>query len=301
MSSKNQDHFEETYQSAVKLMEQEWLQAGMSQEELEKSKRVADKLDTLVSLGIDLDSDVSTMKLLVHIGTITKAKTQAIRSVFETYRSSLLDILGMGASCQIEYLEKRVNTEVNDNPQGFSETIQGARNRAKNALLSAAQKEESFSIGIGLESGFIRFQPELEGVFNFDVCCIICGDLMVYGFSQGIEYPCDPVERILSGAEFNSVMEESVGKPPSSQVGILGILTDFKYPRQSVCALAVEQAILRLIHDHDYYHPTTIKPKPWWERRFGAFTDDPLYEEAMRFGAEYRKSQPTPADDDVPA
>jgi hypothetical protein len=38
---------------------------------------------------------------------------------------------------------------------------------------------------------------------------------------------------------------------------------------------------------------------PWWERRFGAFKDDPAYDEAMRLGAEYRRSQPTPADDDV--
>ena len=40
---------------------------------------------------------------------------------------------------------------------------------------------------------------------------------------------------------------------------------------------------------------------PWWERRFGAFKDDPMYDEAMRLGAEYRKSQPLPADDDVSA
>jgi hypothetical protein len=40
---------------------------------------------------------------------------------------------------------------------------------------------------------------------------------------------------------------------------------------------------------------------PWWERRFGAFKDDAMYEEAARLGAEYRKSQPTPADEDVPA
>jgi hypothetical protein len=38
---------------------------------------------------------------------------------------------------------------------------------------------------------------------------------------------------------------------------------------------------------------------PWWERRFGAFKDDPAYDEAMRLGAEYRKSLPTPADDNV--
>ena len=37
---------------------------------------------------------------------------------------------------------------------------------------------------------------------------------------------------------------------------------------------------------------------PWWERRFGAFKDDPAYDEAMRLGAEYRRSQPTPADDE---
>jgi hypothetical protein len=37
---------------------------------------------------------------------------------------------------------------------------------------------------------------------------------------------------------------------------------------------------------------------PWWEQRFGAFKDDPAYDEAMRLGAEYRGSQPTPADDE---
>jgi hypothetical protein len=37
---------------------------------------------------------------------------------------------------------------------------------------------------------------------------------------------------------------------------------------------------------------------PWWEQRFGAFKDDPAYDEAMRLGAEYRRSQPTPADDE---
>jgi len=40
---------------------------------------------------------------------------------------------------------------------------------------------------------------------------------------------------------------------------------------------------------------------PWWERRFGAFKNDSLYDEAMRLGAEYRRSQPTPADDDMAA
>lgn len=40
---------------------------------------------------------------------------------------------------------------------------------------------------------------------------------------------------------------------------------------------------------------------PWWEKRFGAFENDPLYDEVARLGAEYRRSQPTPADGDGPA
>ena len=38
------------------------------------------------------------------------------------------------------------------------------------------------------------------------------------------------------------------------------------------------------------------KEIPWWERRFGAFKDDPYYDEAARLGAEYRRAQPTAAD-----
>jgi hypothetical protein len=40
---------------------------------------------------------------------------------------------------------------------------------------------------------------------------------------------------------------------------------------------------------------------PWWEERFGGFQDDPIYDLAMRLGAEYRAAQPIPADDDHPA
>lgn len=30
---------------------------------------------------------------------------------------------------------------------------------------------------------------------------------------------------------------------------------------------------------------------PWWEQRIGVFADDPIYDEAMRLGREYRESQ----------
>jgi hypothetical protein len=59
---------------------------------------------------------------------------------------------------------------------------------------------------------------------------------------------------------------------------------------------ALEAEVKRLKQERT---ATAEAKKPWWEERWGAFKDDPAYEEAMRLGAEYRRSQPTPADDDV--
>jgi len=64
--------------------------------------------------------------------------------------------------------------------------------------------------------------------------------------------------------------------------------------------LEERMAVLEAEVDRLKRQMTTQKPEreaPWWQRRFGAFKDDPFYDEAMRLGAEYRKSQPTPADD----
>jgi hypothetical protein len=38
--------------------------------------------------------------------------------------------------------------------------------------------------------------------------------------------------------------------------------------------------------------------KPWWKDHIGVFADDPMHEEAMRLGREYRKSQQMVYDED---
>lgn len=37
---------------------------------------------------------------------------------------------------------------------------------------------------------------------------------------------------------------------------------------------------------------------PWWKQRIGVFADDPIYDEAMRLGREYRESQQINYDED---
>lgn len=38
--------------------------------------------------------------------------------------------------------------------------------------------------------------------------------------------------------------------------------------------------------------------EPWWKQIAGTFADDPMYDEAMRLGREYRLSQREEYDDD---
>ena len=42
----------------------------------------------------------------------------------------------------------------------------------------------------------------------------------------------------------------------------------------------------------------TESEMPWWKQIIGTFADDPMHEEAMRLGREYRKSQIMVYDED---
>ena len=45
------------------------------------------------------------------------------------------------------------------------------------------------------------------------------------------------------------------------------------------------------------FNPDAADKTPWWEKIRGQFKDDPVYEEAMRLGREYRESL-RPKDDE---
>jgi hypothetical protein len=62
----------------------------------------------------------------------------------------------------------------------------------------------------------------------------------------------------------------------------------------------LEKKIARLLDEKE----KAQNPAPWWEQWFGAFKDNADFDAAMERGAEYRRSQPTAADEcetDVPA
>ena len=56
---------------------------------------------------------------------------------------------------------------------------------------------------------------------------------------------------------------------------------------------ALEAQVAHLLADKQPVNPHIA----WYERWKGAFQDDEMYDEAMRLGAEYRRSQPTAAEE----
>ena len=55
----------------------------------------------------------------------------------------------------------------------------------------------------------------------------------------------------------------------------------------------LEAQVAHLLADKKAANPQVS----WYERWKGAFQDDEMYDEAMRLGAEYRRSQPTAAEE----
>ncbi|HZP81531.1 MAG TPA: hypothetical protein VFB21_07835 [Chthonomonadaceae bacterium] len=55
----------------------------------------------------------------------------------------------------------------------------------------------------------------------------------------------------------------------------------------------LEKKVARLLDEKTEKEKAT----PWWEQWFGAFKNNPDFDAAMERGAEYRRTQPTAADE----
>ena len=201
------------------------------------------------------------MSLCIYIGTENPAKVKAVQTVVDKYKAKIIDHFGLPPETKITCYPYNVESGVPSNPENFSQTIKGARNRAINALSHEVSTNCSLAIGVGIESGFIGFEPELPAIFNFDVCAITQSDgSSFFGFSQGIEYPFDPVLRVLKGGDFNQEMEKHLGLDEiDREKGVIGELTDNHYPRYRVSEIAVEHALFRLLHNNDYYRSEDLQ------------------------------------------
>jgi len=181
------------------------------------------------------------MDMVIAVGSTNKAKILAVEE-------SLLD-----STCfsKVAVIALQVSSDVSDQPLTIQETIQGAKNRARNAF---NQCDCKYSFGI--ESGLIEAPETASGYLHVSVCCIYDGINYYTGLSTGFEIPHLILKLILdekmtlSQACLHSGISNNT--KIGSTEGLIGILTKGKIDRKKYSKECITAAILQLENEEWY-------------------------------------------------
>lgn len=143
----------------------------------------------------------------VAIGTKNPAKVNAVMEAFSSYSDA-------------EFVSVDVPSEVSAQPFSDDETIEGAINRAKNALM-----KEKADLGIGLEGGVIETE---SGCFLCNWGALVDHRLEpVIAGGARIPLPKEIYEKLKKGIELGDIMDGFAQKQNVRQnEGAIGILTN---------------------------------------------------------------------------
>jgi inosine/xanthosine triphosphatase len=176
--------------------------------------------------------------MLILVGSTNPVKVKATEQAFAKYFS--------------DFTVKGLSTSSNVNPYPWSddETLQGALNRAKGALI----QEPTADYSVGLEGGLQRLR---EWMMVKEIAVVLHENEVGVGVSVG--YACPP--RILSQLDQNSTtsrrnIDAFFGKQEVlSKEGPLGVLTNSKLTRTGISKDAVICALIRFVNPR-YYDAT---------------------------------------------
>ncbi len=174
--------------------------------------------------------------MLIAVGTTNRAKVEAVQEL-------ILDYPNLASA---EIVSVPVSSEISDQPLTLAETIQGAKNRARNAFTECGNCQ----YGIGIESGLIEAPGTQTGYMNISACCIYDGTDSFIGLSTAFEIPPHVLEYVLkekcnlsqaclrSGISQNSHI--------GSEEGLIGILTDGRVDRKKYTKECLATALIQV-------------------------------------------------------
>jgi inosine/xanthosine triphosphatase len=184
--------------------------------------------------------------MIIAVGSTNQAKVCAVKEV-------LLDSIRFS---QAKVISLSVGSDVSDQPLSLQETIQGAKNRAKNAF---NQCDCQYSFGI--ESGLMEACETSSGYLHISACSIYDGIHYSIGLSTGFEVPPQILELVLnkkmdlSQACLHSGISNNT--KIGSTEGLIGILTKGKVDRKEYSKQCVITAVLQL-ENEEWYISNTV-------------------------------------------
>ena len=150
------------------------------------------------------------------------------------------------------------NSEVSNQPIGFDEIIQGAVNRATQALKFLKNKKinESLLLGIGLESGLVEIPQANSKYMDFQYCAIIDENKYItLGSGNAFEHPKSVIDEVLTkeNAEVGFIIGRLANNMDLKNTGgAISFLSKNIISRTDILANAVICALLPRINEELY-------------------------------------------------
>ncbi|MFC3883268.1 DUF84 family protein [Bacillus songklensis] len=164
----------------------------------------------------------------VAVGTVNPAKVQAVESALISMEAKILPV--------------EVSSGVSNQPFSDEETIQGAVNRARNAL-----GETGADLAIGLEGGVVETE---HGMFlcNWGALVSLMGEPILAGGAR-ILLPEEVSRSLKQGIELGDIMDEYTQKKGvRKKEGAIGIFTSGYVNRSDMFTHIVKMLVGQYLH-----------------------------------------------------
>jgi len=172
------------------------------------------------------------MNLSVKIGSENKVKVEALQECLEELLDKSIEITG----CDVD-------SGVNDQPQSFQETFEGAKNRAVEAFGDC-------DISFGIEDGIFKIPETDKTYMNVCVCVMYNGKDFHYGCSSAFEYPEEITDLVHTRALNISEALGAVGYTANPEIGstegAIGILSEGRLVRKDYSKQAINSTLIHL-------------------------------------------------------
>jgi len=170
--------------------------------------------------------------MIINIGSKNLNKINATKRAIADYTDW---------GCKYKTLD--VDSGISEEPRSLNETIDGAINRAK-----IAYKDCKYSIGI--EDGIMKVPHASSGHLNFCACAIYDGENIHIGLSPSFEHPPSAAKLLFQdGLGLNDTyFKLGLTNNPNlgSSEGVIGVLTEGKFPREDYTMYSVIMALTHL-------------------------------------------------------
>jgi len=192
-------------------------------------------------MDIGCYQNIIYIMIKVAVGSKNPVKIKAVEKVFKRYFDDVI------------IYAVAIDSNLSRQPIGLKDVADGAYKRS----ISALERIEDASYGVGIEAGLIGFPYSVSGYLNIQVCVIIDRDgYLSIGSSAGFELPRDVVDKLLRDRdiELEDIMEELTGIPKiGEKLGAIHYLSKGSMSREDLSEQAVLTALIPFVNKELYW------------------------------------------------